>query len=186
MRHLFLKAFSKGIRKLENETLKIQNQEIRNNLKSCGSGLRINGKVEIHGRDSIRIGNNVHIGGNAFIRGEGGLIIEDNVHISRNLVLYTINHNYAGKYLPYDGTKIDKPVRIGKNAWIGMNVCIAPGTNIGEGAIIGIGTTIFGDVPPLAIVGSGKWSILSMRDADHYEYLESQELYGGANGEGLK
>ena len=72
------------------------------------------------------IENNVHIGENAFIRAEGGLFIGENTHVSRNLMLYTVNHNYKGKNVPYDETVIKKPVHIEKNVWIGMNVNILP------------------------------------------------------------
>ena len=158
------------------------NTRILRNLKSVGHGVRINGRITASGLRNIEVHDNVHIGNNAFIRGEGGLVIGANTHISRNLVLYTINHDFHGRCLPYDDNQIEKPVVIGKNVWIGMNVCIAPGTQIGDGAIIGMGCTVFGDVPAKAIIGNQKWRVLGNRDDEHYERLESQQLYGGANG----
>ncbi len=151
-------------------------------FRSIGEGVRFNGKVTIRGSEHVTIGTNVHIGDNAWIHGHGGVVIEDNVHISRNLVLYTANHNFTGSCLPYDHTATNRPVHIGKNVWIGMNVCIAPGTEIGEGAIIGMGSVISGQVPPLAIVGSQKWRLLGYRDREHYERLERKKEYGGRDG----
>ena len=133
----------------------------------------------------MEVGNNVHFGDNAFIRAEGGLTIGDNTHISRNLVLYTINHQAEGARIPYDEQLVAKPVTIGRNVWIGMNVCIAPGTTIGDGAIVGIGTVVFGDVPPLSIIGSPPWSIIGQRDEARYKRLDREQAYGGPDGVSL-
>jgi acetyltransferase-like isoleucine patch superfamily enzyme len=151
-------------------------------LGECGHNVHIHYPFHITGSRHAHIGNNVHISRGAFIRAEGGLVISDNVHIARNLVLYTINHNYAGTALPYDQTFIEKPVVIGKNVWIGINVTIVPGATIGEGAIIGAGSVVAGDVPPLSIVGSPPLKVLKYRDRDHYSKLEGIHAYGGADG----
>ena len=163
------------LREEEKERLKTQ-------FSHCGWGVKLNGRITVTGASSIAIGNNVHIGDNAFIRGDGGLEIGDNTHISRNLVLYTINHDYLGSRLPYDEKQIKKPVRIGQNVWIGMNVCIAPGTTIGDGAIVGMGTVVFGEVPALAIVGCSMWRQIGERERGHYLRLVQAEEYGGVSG----
>jgi acetyltransferase-like isoleucine patch superfamily enzyme/predicted RNA methylase len=137
----------------------------------------------VTGYENFEIGENVHINDNSFIVADGGLRIGDNTHISRNLVLYTRNHDYEGSLLPYDENMVYKPVTIGKNVWIGMNVCIAPGTEIGDGCIIGLGAVISGIIPHLAIVGSPKAVILKSRDFDLYHNLNSQNLFGGINGQ---
>jgi maltose O-acetyltransferase len=128
------------------------------------------------------MGNNVHINRGAFIRAEGGLKVGDNVHIARNVVIYTLNHNYKGDALPYDHTFIKKPIVIEKNVWIGINVTITPGVTIGEGAIIGAGTVVSKDVPPLAIVGSALPRVIRFRDESHYMKLEKMQHYGGVSG----
>ena len=149
---------------------------------AAGPGCAVHGASTITGADRIVLGANVHIGEGSFIRAEGGLVIGDNTHISRNLVLYTMNHEYEGAALPYDHTMRYQPVEIGRNVWIGMNVCIAPGTVIGDGAIVAMGTTVFGEVPPLAIVGSQPWRTIGTRDADRYEALDRDRRYGGSGG----
>jgi len=154
-------------------------------FKRCGRAVHFGENLRLSGVENISLGDNVHIGSGAFIRGEGGLSIGDNTHISRNLVLYTINHNYNGVCLPYDNTMIEKPVTIGRNVWIGMNVCIAPGATIGDGAIIGLGAVVFGNVPPLAIIGVAQWQVIGMRDREHYEELERAGKFGGMNGRPL-
>jgi maltose O-acetyltransferase len=145
-------------------------------------GFRINGRAVITGTSQIVLHENVHIGTNAHIRGEGGVEIGANTHISRNLVLYSTNHNYNGFCLPYDDSVHHKSVMIGRNVWIGMNVGIAPGTMIGDGAIIGMSCTVFGTIPPLAIVGSSPWQVIGYRDAKHYDRLEAEACYGGVGG----
>ena len=181
---LLVKMLSR-LQVLESELRYSENEQLKNELGYCGKGVRFNGRIVITSPESVSIGNNVHIGDNAWIKGEGGLVIGDNTHISRNLVLYTVNHDYLGSRLPYDENLIKKPVQIGRNVWIGMNVCIAPGTVIGDGAIIGIGTVVFGKVPPLAIIGSAPWRIIGERPADHYNRLDFLKAYGGINGNPL-
>lgn len=158
------------------------NRKLLARARSCGKGVILGGAVSITGIEKCDLGNNIHIGANAFIRAQGGLRIGDNTHISRNLVLYTINHQYIGDRLPYDERLVKKEVVIGKNVWVGMNVCIAPGTTIGDGAIIGMGTVVSGDVPALSIIGNAEWRVLGWRDRNHYEELESAKSYGGTNG----
>lgn len=152
-------------------------------IKYIGEGVRFNGISKISGFDQIKIGNNVHIGNNAHIVGDGGLLIGDNTHISRNMVLYTVNHNYQGQCLPYDSTEVSKQVIIEKNVWIGMNVTILPGSHIEEGCIIGAGSVVSGRVPKLVIYGAALGKVIANRDEEHYNRLESQNQYGGINGE---
>jgi acetyltransferase-like isoleucine patch superfamily enzyme len=159
-----------------------QQKELINRFQSCGYGVRINGKITIHNPINIVVGNNVHIGKGCFFSAKGGLTIGDNTHISRNVTIYTSNHNYKGKALPYDHLENPKPVSIGKNVWIGMNVCITPGVRIGEGAIIGLGSVISQDVPPGSIVGSAPQRLIKTRERGHYEKLVNGQKYGGING----
>ena len=159
-----------------------QHEYLRNNLKSCGRGVVFHGKIVMSNPEMVEIGDNVHIAENAYIASLGGLTIGSNTHISRNLVLYTNNHNYRGKALPYDEVLVKKPVSIGENVWICMNVKIVPGVNIGEGAVIGMGTTVNKDVPPLAIIGSPPFKILKYRDAKHYHKLKKEKQFGGKDG----
>jgi len=147
-----------------------------------GENIRLNGVSIIVGGKNVSIDANVHIGDNAYIRGEGGLEIGRNTHISRNLVLYTHNHNYQGICLPYDNTFIYKPVKIGQNVWIGINVVILPGTIIEEGAVIGAGCVVSGKINKGEIVVANKPFNLKVRDIDHYNQLKTNNKFGGING----
>ena len=158
------------------------NRRFLSSIKRCGKCVRLNGSIHCTGMDHLELGNNVHINDNAYFRAEGGLYIGDNAHLSRNMTIYTINHEYTGKVLPYYDSIVKKPVRIDKNVWIGMNVCIVPGVHIQEGAIVGMGAVVTKDVPKCAIVGGNPAKILKYRDIEHYDRLDAQRRYGGVNG----
>jgi len=160
----------------------LANEYRKRHFARCGEGVRIHGRFTVTAPERLHLGDNVHINTNAFLRAEGGLYIGDNVHISRNLVVYTMNHDYAGECLPYDHNHVPKPVRIDRNVWIGMNVVVTPGVTIGEGAIVGMGAVVAKDVEPLAIVGSAPQRVLKHRDPEHYAALEAAGRYGGMSG----
>lgn len=169
--HIWKRAINNYLKKKFNQRIQL-----------LGNQINFNGKFHISGAEKIVAGNNIHIGNNAFIAAEGGLNIGDNVHISRNLVLYTHNHNYEGKTLPYDDAFRYKKVIIEKNVWIGINVTILPGAHIEEGAIIGAGAVITGKINKCQIVGAPIATLLKSRDLTHYDRLENENKYGGSSG----
>ncbi|MCB0314351.1 MAG: acyltransferase [Calditrichae bacterium] len=151
-------------------------------MGKMGKGVRILKRSRITGLDKIVIEDNVTIADNVFIRGEGGLYIGPNCHFSRNVVIYTHNHNYEGAALPYDNTFRYRKVTIEKNVWVGINVTILPGAHIKEGSIIGAGSVVAGVVEPLSIMGAPLVKPLKYRDKEHYERLDREKKYGGPNG----
>lgn len=95
-------------------------------------------------------GKNLHISKNVFINSgckfqdQGGIYISDGALIGHNVVIATLNHDFApekrhGMY--------PKPVTVGKNVWIGSNSTICPGVTIGDNAVIGAGSVVTKDVP---------------------------------------
>jgi acetyltransferase-like isoleucine patch superfamily enzyme len=147
-------------------------------LGAAGEGCDFTGRFFISKPKDLFLGKNVIIGDNVFLKTDGQIVIGDNTRFSRNITIYSVNHNYMGNLLPYDHTLIKRKVVIGKNVWVGMNVNIVPGVTIGDGAIIGMGSTVTKDVPALAIVGGNPAKVLKFRDKEHYDNLEQQELYG--------
>ncbi|GLB50837.1 sulfotransferase [Neptunitalea lumnitzerae] len=173
--------------KFEKDEVALVKQKYLKSFQSVGFNCRLNGSNWIFiNPKKIILGNNIHIGNNAYFNAKGGLIIGDNTHISRNVTIYTVNHDYEGECLPYDNNEIHKSVIIGKNVWIGMNVSIVPGVRIGDGAIIGIGSVVGRDVGPLEIIGNSSQKTLKKRSSDHYERLLKEQKYGGVNGKALK
>lgn len=191
LRHLFYNLLSYLTEKTDLYTLLNEKStqanisELLSKINYCGYGIHINGKIDVSSPYYLFLGNNVHIGEGAFIKNDGGLIIGDNVHISRNLTIYTTNHDYQGKRLPYDETQIDKPVIIERNVWIGMNVNITPGVRIGEGSIVALGSTVSQDVPKLTVVGGNPAKMIKQRNVEHYQDLNNRNSFGGVSGKAI-
>lgn len=180
------KIYNYIIKFTNNLNKKYSNNVLSKRLGSFGKKSEFKGVAYISGAKNVHIGANVHIGENCYFKGEGGIVIQDNCHISRNLTIYSVNHNYEGTALPYDNTTIKRKVIIEKNVWIGMNVNIVPGVIVGEGAIIGLGATVTKNVPKCAIVGGNPAVVIKYRNIDHYNSLDSKGAYGGKGGRPIK
>lgn len=151
-------------------------------IKLKGNGIKFNGQVVITNPRYLNIGNNVHIGENAYLDTRGGITIGDNSHISRNLVIYTSNHDFRGEIVPYSHDIIPRSVVIKENVWIGMNVVIVPGVTIGKGAIIGMGTVVTSDVKDFEIIGNQKHRVIGNRSEDEYYRAIKNNNISGAGG----
>ena len=146
-------------------------------IKNKGTNVKAYGYSRFLDADKIVIGNNVSIGYGCFFFGRGGITINDGTILSRNITIYSSNHDYKGNMLPFTDKYIDKPVVIGKGVWIGMNVCITPGVTIGDGAIIGMGAIVSKNVNPgEVIVNSGQRCVLN-RDMDVFNSLLKNEEF---------
>lgn len=152
-----------------------------NKIKNKGVGCYIYGRGVILDPDKMTLGDGVQIGSNFYFAASGRIDIGDFSHISRNVAIYSRNHDYHSSALPYDGNFSYKPVKIGQCVWIGMNVNIVPGVTIGDGAIIGIGTTVSKNVPAGAIVVGQSSRIVGYRDAQHYSNLYAKGCFWGKN-----
>lgn len=142
------------------------------NIKHKGENVKIVGYSRFLDPDNLSLGNNVRIGYGCFFYCAGGIEIGDNSILSRNITIYSSNHNYLGDAIPYDNNYMHKPVKIGKGVWIGMGVMITPGVSIGDGAIIGMGTVVSKNVEAGAIVvGSGQ-KVVSNRDMEKFTTLQ--------------
>lgn len=168
---------------VERESIKRDTDKHISKMRRVGVDSKFNGNIRIIYPKNIIIGNNVHIGDGSFLDGRGGIIIGNNTDISRNLTLYSSNHNYNGTTLPYDQTLIAKEVIIGKNVWIGMDVCITPGVHINDGAIIGLGAVISKDVAAGEFVVSNPQRATGSRDKADYNRKVEKSLYGGISGQ---
>ena len=169
----------------QQSTARYYTEWLQENSSECGDGVCVNGLLTVTDPRFLVIGNNVHLGARCYLYTQGGLAIGDNTHISRDVTIYTANHNYQGEALPYDVTSRKRPVLIERNCWIGMGVMIRPGITIGEGAIVGIGTVVTRDIAPFEIVGSPPPQLVKNRDEGHYHQLEEQNRHGGVSGKML-
>lgn len=179
---IILRVYLRIKRFITRQELNFHQVRFLDRLRLSGKFVRLNGTFNVSGKFGIALGNNVHIENGAFFRAAGGLIIGDNAHVSRNVSIYTTNHDYQKQVLPYDSRMIYKPVIIEKNVWVGRGVSIVPGVQIGEGSIIGMGSTVVKDVPKFSIVGGNPAKGIKNRDVTAYQAAELKKIYGGASG----
>lgn len=146
-------------------------------LASVGRNVYIKRNPDITSPQHLHIGDNVWIGENFFVKGEGKVTIGNGSIISKNVEIWSSNHNYNSTDLgaiPYDKRMVSKPVTIGENVWIGSRVTIVPGVTIGEGAVVGAGAVVTKDIPIGAVVGGNPASILKYRNMELYWQLKNQ------------
>ena len=148
-------------------------------IKHKGTDVRIHGYCTVVGKDKLVLGDHVRIGTNCYLFALGGIFIGNNTQLSRDITIYSANHNYEGTAIPYDASYLKKEVRIEDSVWIGMNAQILPGVTIGRGAIVGMGSVVTRDVPPYAIVGGNPAKVIKTRDQNHFETLDKTHQYFG-------
>lgn len=145
------------------------------NIKNKGENVRIVGYSRFLNPNNLKIGNNVRIGYDCFFFSMGGIEIGDNTIISRQVTIYSSNHNYKGLAIPYDNKYIHKPVKIGKSVWIGMRVLITPGVSIGDGAIVGMGTVVSRNIKAGEIIVGPRQRVIANRDMEKLYKLENND-----------
>ncbi len=149
-----------------------------NKIKNKGKNVKVVGYTRFLDADNIYLGDNVRIGYGCFLFGKGGIHIGDHTILSRNITIYSANHDFNSDMIPYNDEYIIKPVIIGKGVWIGMNVSITPGVTIGDGAIIGMGAVISKDVSDGEIVvGAGQRVINSIDLIRFKESIKKELIY---------
>lgn len=99
---------------------------------------------------NITVGKKVFINSGCKFQDQGGIYIGDCSLIGHNVVLATLNHDFAPDKRR---NLIAKPIIIGKNVWVGSNSTILSGVTIGDGAIIAAGAVVTKDVDANTIVG---------------------------------
>lgn len=143
-------------------------------IKNKGSNVRFQGYSRIINAEKLIIGKNVRVGMNCYFHALGGIKIGDNTILSRNITIYSANHNFENDdFVPYDNKYNLKEVIIGNGVWIGMNVSIIPGITIGDGAIIAMGSIVTKNVGKGEIVGNPSIRVLKNRGSLS-KFYESQ------------
>ena len=184
MKKIFLNLFGDLIAKIYLSIVKkaIDNYYTKNNLLKMKIGFKsvFYRRGTILFSENIEIGNYCRIGENYFFHGLGGIKIGDNTILSRNVTIYSANHNYLSNVqIPYDESYIAKQVTIGNSVWIGMNVCILPGVEISDGAIIGMGAVVSKNVGYGEIVVGSSQRVVGKRDINNFDDLKKNEQYYG-------
>ena len=123
------------------------------------SGLHVDNKFVVKGRQYIKCGKDVYIGENSKLlcwdshRGKKfdkspEIILGDNLHITRNFVLQCAN-------------RIE----------IGNNVIILGGVQIGEKAIVGAGSVVTHSIPSYSIAVGNPARVIKKYDFDMNEWI---------------
>lgn len=95
----------------------------------------------------IAIGDRAWIGDNVELYSLGPIDIGADAVVSQRSYLCTGSHDYRDRSFPI----FQKPIRVGSGAWIAADVFVAPGVTIGDGAVIGARSSVFHDIPQMAI-----------------------------------
>ena len=184
MKKIFLNLFGDLIAKIYISIIKkaVDNYYTKTQLKSAKIGVNtlFYGRGTIFFSENLLVGDNCRIGYNHFFHSKGGISIGNNTIISRNVNIYSANHNYLSEDLiPYDETYIEKKVVIGNSVWIGMNVSILPGVIIEDGAIIGMGTIVTKNVKKGEIVVGMGQKVVGSRNLDNFDKLVNNGNFFG-------
>ena len=97
---------------------------------------------------NITLGKGVFINSGCRFQDQGGIEIGDGALIGHNVVLATLNHDFAPDRR---GTLHPAPIRIGRGVWIGASATVLPGVTIGDGAIVAAGAVVTRDVPARSV-----------------------------------
>jgi maltose O-acetyltransferase len=174
---IFIPYLIKKIDNVNSKLIKYKHDELKQQLKYCGSGVRFKNELQIEYPQNVTLGEKVYIGPDVLLDGRGGITIGDNTTIGCNVVILSANHDYQSNALPYEhNIYIHKAVIIGRNVWIGANALIIPGVCIGDGAIIAAGTVVTSNVEALAIVGNQPMRTIKYRNREHYEKLAGKHV----------
>ncbi len=153
---------------------------ILSSVKNRGVDVRLHGEGVIIGAERLHIGDYVRIGRGFHLNCLGGIRIGVNTQVSRNVTIYSSNHNYDSEVaVPYDDTYRLSPVEIGESVWIGMGASILPGVTIGDGAIIGMGAVVTKSVAAGEVVAGVPQRTVKRRDMNQFTRLSSESAWFG-------
>ena len=101
------------------------------------------------GKNTI-VGERVFINMGCKFQDQGGIYIDDGALIGHNVVLATLNHDFA----PEKRQQLHPgAIHIGKNVWIGANAVVCAGVSVGDNAVIAAGAVVVKDVEKNTVVG---------------------------------
>lgn len=111
------------------------------------------GRIWIHRRRGVKIGNNTMIGLNVYL----DLVFPNFISIGNNVSFAGFNCVlcHSTPYVQF-GPMLESfaaPVVIEDDAWITTGVTILPGVTVGKGSLLAAGAVVTKDVPPYTIVG---------------------------------
>jgi putative colanic acid biosynthesis acetyltransferase WcaF len=113
-----------------------------------GTGLVIKPRVNIHFPWKLTIGNHCWIGERVEIVNLESVTLEDHSTLSQDVYLAAAGHDSSSASMAYK----NRPIRIGRSAWVTSRAFIGPGVTVGDGAVIGAGAVVLKDVAPNSVM----------------------------------
>lgn len=113
-----------------------------------GTGLVLRPRVNIHFPWKLTIGDHCWIGERTEILNLENVVLEDHSTLSHDVYLAAAGHDSSSASMAYK----NRPIRIGRSAWVTTRAFVGPGVTVGEGAVIGAGAVVLNDVEPSAVM----------------------------------
>jgi maltose O-acetyltransferase len=118
-----------------------------------GKNVKVWDFVHIDNPSQLIMGNNISINRGCVINADGGIVIWNDVLIGPNVTIYSVNHNFKNKSIPFSKQGYKKKyVSIGNNVWIASNAIILPGVEIGDNVVIAAGAIVTKKIPSDSMV----------------------------------
>jgi putative colanic acid biosynthesis acetyltransferase WcaF len=109
-----------------------------------GTGLVMKPRVNIHFPWRLTIGDHCWIGERTEIWNMAPVALEDHCTLSQDVFLAAAGHDSSSATMAYK----NRPIRIGRSAWVTSRAFVGPGVTVGDGAVIGAGAVVLSDVAP--------------------------------------
>lgn len=113
-----------------------------------GIGLVLRPRVNIHFPWRLTIGDHCWIGERTEILNLASVVLEDHCTLSHDVYLAAAGHDTSSASMAYK----NRPIRIGRSAWVTTRAFVGPGVTVGEGAVIGAGAVVMRDVEPNSVM----------------------------------
>jgi putative colanic acid biosynthesis acetyltransferase WcaF len=124
-----------------------------------GTGLVIRPRVNIHFPWKLAIGDHCWIGEGTEIMNLESVTLEDHSTLSHDVYLAAAGHDSSSASMAYK----NRPIRIGRSAWVTTRAFIGPGVTVGEGALIGAGAVVLKDVEPYSVMVGNPAAAVAVR-----------------------
>jgi acetyltransferase-like isoleucine patch superfamily enzyme len=114
----------------------------------------------------LTIGAGVYLNQGVTIHSALSIEIADDVMIGDLVAIYDTNFHAVD----LDAGVVNRPVTIGRNAWIGRGALILPGVSIGEHSVVAAGAVVTEDVPPRSLAaGNPARVVRELRASDGFK-----------------
>lgn len=117
-----------------------------------GRDVAVFGDFTVVDPKNVTIGADCAINHDVFILGGCKIEIGDGVVLSARVMLIDAGLDPTSFSEPSERRYENRPISIGRGAWIGAGAIILPGVTIGERSVVGAGSVVTHDVPALSVV----------------------------------